>query len=225
MAKRAFYDLYILTNIEKAKDFLLLAKHLGYSGVGVEILYSKVSSEILKKIIEISNLVGIDVLLRLNESEQSIYRKSPKWGYKVITSVNIESEQDFREKIRQRNIRILSFNFMDFAKIIKKETLNIIKQYPDKFIEVKIIDLLKTQRKERALALSILHRKIKLLNSKHLRLIISTGAKSLSDLISPRCVRSFLRLIGIRDDRILDFISENPKAIFKLPRQIIVKED
>lgn len=225
MAKRAFYDSYILMDIAKAKDFLLLAKHLGYNGVGVRILSNEISLNSWKRLIEISSLVGIDTLLRLNEEEQNVYREFLKKGFKAITSVDIKSEKDFREKIRHRSVRVLSFNFIDFMKVITKETLNIIKQYPDKFIEIRIIDLLNAQRKERALALNALYKKIKLLNNKHLRLIISTGARRLNDLVSPRCIRSFLKLVGINENRILDFISENPKAIFEMPARIIVIED
>lgn len=221
MPKRNFYDLYLVPNIDKVKSFLQLARYLGYSGVGIQL--NNYSFDILKHVIDLSKRIGIKVLFRINEPRY--IEELAALSNRIVTSMIVKSEKEFREGIKLRNIRILSFNSLDFARLMTKENLNIIKQYPEKFIEVTIADLINAQRKERAFIISLLHKKIKLINSKSLRLIISSGAKSLNELSSPRCVRSFLRILGVKENRILESMSDNPKIVFKLPRRIIISSD
>lgn len=220
------FDLYISPSITDIDVALLLAKHLGYSGVGLQLTSNEELAEIFSKVKEISSKLDIDILFRIDASSSiKIDKTLSRIADRYIVTLHIASEDEFRKKLRMRDVRVLSLDFSDFVKILSRENLNLLRQYPDKYVEVRLISLLKMTRKERSFVLATLYKKIKLLNSQKLPLIVSSGAKNLNEFLSPRCIRSFLKLIGVNEKKILELISVNPQRLFRLPRPVILIGD
>ncbi len=223
MARRKYYDLYLDIDITRAKYFFPLVRHLGYRGIGL-LIKENTEPSLIKSLYDIASTEQLEILFRFNKSiSENLSLKQIKGRYLIVAE--IKNEKDFRDKVRDKTIRLLSFAFEEFVNILSKENLNLLKQFPGRYIELQLSSLFNATRRARALALSNFYKKINLVNSSSLPLVISSGARNIEDLISPRCVRSLLRILGVKEKKILEAISHNPETLFKLPQSVIIMED
>jgi len=98
-------------------------------------------------------------------------------------------------------------------------------QFPGKHIEVTLKDIIFASPTERVQSLSKFFRKVKLANKPTLPLFFSSKASDVTEMLSPRAIRSFLKLIGFREETIIKCLIDQPRALLDLPMKAILVEE
>ena len=228
MPNRKFFDLYITYSPDNVREMILLTKHLGYSGVCIEVdpqhFGDSENLELeINRIKKFANNIGVDVFFRTDSSVKHDTLKKLA-GLIRILSINVTSDTEFRVALRNKFANVISCDMKTCCQILSPELINLLHQFRGKYVEMRLSHFLKLSPIEKGLILSQFYRRKNLFNKEKFPLIISSGAQKPSELMSPRCVRSFLRLIGFTEKKILEALSENPAKLINLPWDVILLE-
>ena len=228
MPKPAFYDLFIDIQEEHIEDVLLFSKHLGYKGIGINLRNEDIKDirQIETKLINLAKETNIDICFRTPYDvvkKLNVNRDELKTLFSIIY-IDVKTRKDFESALKNPYINIISLQIDIFSNIISQELINLLLQRPDKLLEIRLSKILKVNAPERASILYSLYRKIDLLRKPAFKFIISSQAESLTEMISPRMLRSFLRILGLKEEKILEAISLLPSRIIKQPWPIIIQK-
>lgn len=216
-----------IRTVEDAVILFPLFRHLGYKGIAVRLpdqLLENIDKveNFIHALLEISKKNNLMILFKICFNARKIEMPFVKQNY--LRYLQIADEAALRKAIFKREYRLLSISITVFPYILKEEIVNLIKQARDKYIEITLRDLFYIPATHRRSIISMIFRKSRLFNKPDLPLIVSSGAKNKNDLLSPRCIRSFLRILGFKEDRILDIMVYNPSKVSMLPSLVTMTD-
>ena len=204
-------------NPEKIDKMLTAGKKIGYWGFIIHINKPD-QVQTIQKIGTESEIPAIP-LVEINQ-----YNAIPNKDKYLIIGTKATNETEFRKSIRNPKISLITIDPNNIAKIINKQTINIAKQYY-KFIEIPIKPLLYAQPTERHKILTTIRNTLRLISNKKIRIIFTTRATNIYEMITPRQLRAVLLQIGFKDTTITRILKQNPLELIITPYEITTIKD
>ncbi|MGQ4891981.1 MAG: RNase P subunit p30 family protein [Candidatus Njordarchaeia archaeon] len=222
MRKRAYFDLHILPKSgSDLIEMVAMAKHMGYSGVGVSIthLVDEIG-ESVEKIGELERKLDINILIKVDEKKTKSIKSVKLDPLKTLYYRVVENEKDFRKQLNKKDLNILTVPIGKLADVLNINTLNLLKQ-TDKAVEVTVKQLWLSNPIELQRIIKSVQKVIWLLN-KRANIYVASGAENTSEMRNPIAIRSILKLLDIKDQRTIEMLSTIPQNIVKITKPIII---
>ena len=204
-------------NPEKIDKMLTAGKKIGYWGFIIHIEKSDLAKTVQK--ISTESKIPAVPLIEIDKYGTALSRDTY-----VIVGAEATNETEFRKSLRNPKISLITIDPNDMAKIINKQTINIAKQYY-KFIEIPIKPLLYAQPTERHKILTTIRNTLRLISNKKIRIIFTTRATNIYEMITPRQLRAVLLEIGFKDITIKKILKQNPLELIITPYEITTIKD
>ncbi len=213
MKKREYYDLHLKpVDEQEAIQMLHAANYMGYTGIGLNIsnliTEEKFNTNELEKK---ANRLGVKIIYILESKK--ISEKNAK-RFDPLRTINIdfaENEKEFRKKLKNPNLQVISISLNSIHEIINTSNLNLLKQ-TNKAIEIILKPLWLNSAVELQRLLKNIYKVTWLLNKKN-KIYVSSGATKLIEMRNPLAIRSYLKLLGIKDEKTIYMLSELPSNI------------
>ncbi len=227
MKKRDYYDLHLKPkNIIEAVKMIYAAKYMDFAGIGLNIanLIDEERDFNLKIFEEKARELGVKIIYILegkHVDKKTLKKFDP---LKTLVLDTAETESKFRKHLRNPDIHVISTPINAVNEIVNTSNLNLLKQ-TNKALEITLKPLWSSNNVELQRLLKNIYKVTWLLNKKN-KIYVSSGSTQVTEMRNPRAIRSYLRVIGIKDEKTIYMLSKLPgNIIFETKPVIYIKAD
>lgn len=227
--KRSYMDLLVNPkDIYKAVEMMHYSRYLGFRGIGlsVEFLFKKNEynyeiDEIISKIQKLEDELGLQLIFKI---PRYLVRKNVMKFLDPLKTIiyDFASNSDEFRKLLKTEANVIVVSISKLADNLKKSNINLLLQ-TEKAVEIIIKDLWTNSLSDLQRIIKLNNRIFSLLN-KDLPIYVVSGAENIVEMRNPYQIRSFLALLGVRENSILKLLEERPKNVLEKTKPIIFLE-
>jgi len=208
-------------SLDDLRNIATLAEHMGIKYLLVETSKFEHEEQILRHLQnEFTRLKMIPIITVDPSQHMKKAFLQDMLGRKIIF-MKTESREEFIRGIRIPNISVMSISLEAFLRFFDIKIIHLLRQY-HKFVELRFGDFIFASPRTRANYIRLFKQQTRLLNNQQLRLIISTRATSMYELISPRLLRECLLMLGLKDYIIKKICKLTPKELILTPLEVTI---
>ncbi|UCE29676.1 MAG: hypothetical protein JSV85_02870 [Candidatus Bathyarchaeota archaeon] len=222
---RKFSDLHLrpsLADPNHTKKMISKSSKLGYRLIGIPV-QPRFKRDTIQELRRICSDVKIDLATRLDLTpdtphELLLHLRRFRRRFELV-SVRCESKSVARQAAKDRRVDILSFSATNLRKRFFDRAEAELASKALSTIEVDMATLLLLKRPSKIRLLSRLRREMAIAKKLDVPVILSSGAKDLHAMRSPKDYAALAALFDIPQESALCALSENPVAIVKRNRE------